>query len=213
MKKPLLTILLMIVMCSTVYSATGESPEVDARPVSIYGKETLGSTTVTGLKVTSDGSIGIVGPTAVDAAFSTNPVVTGLVAESTVPTAVADGDVVKQWATTYGRAVGSSDDLATGSTSVTVVSPLPVASGCTPLIDTTLNANGESVNATMFIGDADKRQHLVCVLSADVDANNLELANDGTNYGDITVYDFRVYDGIKSSDWIAQDYERTKIYY
>ena len=60
---------------------------------------------------------------------------------------------------------------------------------------------------------ADVKQHLVCVLSADVDANNLELANDGTNYGDITVHDFRVYNEAKSADWVAMDYEKTRGFY
>ena len=77
----------------------------------------------------------------------------------------------------------------------------------------TVTATATYVNGTASTTmTADKRQHLVCVLSADVDANNLELANDGTNYGDITVYDFRVYNEAKSADWVKKDYERTKKY-
>jgi len=78
----------------------------------------------------------------------------------------------------------------------------------------TVTATATYVNGTASTTMvADKRQHLVCVLSADVDANNLELANDGTNYGDITVYDFRVYNESKSADWAKQDYLNTRKYY
>lgn len=41
---------------------------------------------------------------------------------------------------------------------------------------------------------ANKRQHVVCVLNADVDANNFELANDGSNYGAGRFYEIAVYD-------------------
>ncbi len=40
---------------------------------------------------------------------------------------------------------------------------------------------------------AGKWQHLVCVLTADVDANLLGLAYDGTNFGAISVSDFKIY--------------------
>jgi len=66
----------------------------------------------------------------------------------------------------------------------------------------TVTYTGVTASATYVDGEAtttmvaDRWQHLVCVLNADVDANNLELANDGTNYGAIRVADFRIYDAV-----------------
>jgi len=78
------------------------------------------------------------------------------VVETTVPTAVADGSPIATWVDTYGKQVIYGANLATGAIDVNLVNAPPVESGCTHLIDTTLNSNGGTTNATMFIGDADK---------------------------------------------------------
>jgi hypothetical protein len=54
-----------------------------------------------------------------DFAAPTQVVMQGQFAETTVPTAVADGDVVRPWVDEYGREVGKTDDLSSGSTLVT----------------------------------------------------------------------------------------------
>jgi len=54
-----------------------------------------------------------------DFAAPTQVVMQGQFAETTVPTAVADGDVVRQWVDEYGRPIGKTDDLSSGSTLVT----------------------------------------------------------------------------------------------
>lgn len=46
-------------------------------------------------------------------------------------------------------------------------------------------------------------QHLVCVINADVDANLLGIAYDGTNFGAISVADFRVYSDVLSNTQAA----------
>ena len=59
---------------------------------------------------------------------------------------------------------------------------------------------------------ADTWQHLVCVFTQD-DANNFELGNDGTNYGDIKLKDVRVYDRAWSASEAKSEYNRTKKFY
>lgn len=59
----------------------------------------------------------------------------------------------------------------------------------TGLTATNTFVNGVDTD-TMVAGEW---QHLVCVINADTDANNLELANDGTNYGQIDVSSFRTF--------------------
>ena len=54
-----------------------------------------------------------------DSAAPTQVVMQGQFAETTVPTAVADGDVVRPWVDEYGRPIGKTDDLSSGSTLVT----------------------------------------------------------------------------------------------
>ena len=58
----------------------------------------------------------------------------------------------------------------------------------TGLTETNTFVDGVDTNTMV----ADRWQHLICVFTQ-VDANNLELANDGTNYGDIDVSEFNVY--------------------
>ncbi|MEA3477010.1 MAG: LamG domain-containing protein [Bacteroidota bacterium] len=60
----------------------------------------------------------------------------------------------------------------------------------TGLTETNTFIDGVDTNTMV----ADKYQHLVCVFT-EVDANNFELANDGSNYGDIDVDSVAVYSG------------------
>lgn len=124
-----------------------------------YGQIVRGtSTTNSGDVIISlDGEdIAVEGGVAEDAASTEPPVPIGGIAESTVPTAVADGDAIGEWYDTYGKSVIYGANLATGAIDVNLVNAPPVESGCTHLIDTTLNSTGGTTNATMFIGDADK---------------------------------------------------------
>lgn len=50
---------------------------------------------------------------------------------------------------------------------------------------------------------ANKWQHVVCVLSADVDANNFQTATDGTNYGDVDMSHVRAFDFVPTDDEIV----------
>ena len=52
----------------------------------------------------------------------------------------------------------------------------------------------DGVSTTTLV--ADRWQHLVCVLNADVDANNLEAATDGTNFGNVAISDIKIYDRV-----------------
>uniref|UniRef100_A0A6M3KHB3 Putative lectin/glucanase superfamily protein n=2 Tax=viral metagenome TaxID=1070528 RepID=A0A6M3KHB3_9ZZZZ len=53
-------------------------------------------------------------------------------------------------------------------------------------------------------------QHVVCVLNADVDANNFEIGNDGANYGAFDMRDLRVFNEVKSADWAALAYRTAR---
>ena len=69
------------------------------------------------------GSVSVQGYVAVDAASTMNPIITGRVAESTVPTEVADGDVVKSWTDTFGRQVLKGFNLGQEALDVNEVAP------------------------------------------------------------------------------------------
>ena len=93
----------------------------------------------------------------VDAAATANVVVIGQTAESTVPTEVADADVVRAWYDTFGRMIAKSTDLATQSDQVSVVDQGTRSSGVIQIIDTTLNADPTSAtSAGVFVGDKNK---------------------------------------------------------
>lgn len=57
---------------------------------------------------------------------------------------------------------------------------------------------------------ANRWQHLVCVLSAAIDANNFEIATDGTNFGNIQVADVRIYSGVLTQLQVVDLYERIR---
>ena len=141
-----------MLICGVSYAATV-----------LDGKETVDVRTVTSVtavtSITND--VDVQGGVAEDAASSEPPVHVGVIAESTVPTAVADGDAVGVWGDTYGRPVIYGANLATGAIDVNLVNAPPVEDGCNHLIDTTLNSNGDTITAPMFIGDADKLAILV----------------------------------------------------
>jgi len=69
------------------------------------------------------GSVSVQGYEAVDAASTMNPIITGRVAESTVPTEVSDGDVVKSWTDTFGRQVLKGFNLGQEALDVNEVAP------------------------------------------------------------------------------------------
>ena len=69
------------------------------------------------------GSVSVQGYEAVDAASTMNPIITGRVAESTVPTEVADGDVVNSWTDTFGRQVLKGFNLGQEALDVNEVAP------------------------------------------------------------------------------------------
>ncbi len=169
MKRKVLALLIVIgLICGNAFAVTRyESDEKVTDSAVIYGKEVT-TGTITPFTVTGTGGLA-----------------TGGIAESTVPTAVADGASIGTWFDTYGKQLIYGANQAVGAVDVNLVNPPPVADGCNHLLDVTVNANGESFNNTMFIGEADKLAVLVWnneTASADnsqVDVT-IELSPDGT---------------------------------
>lgn len=103
---------------------------------------------------TQTNEIVVEGGTAEDAASTQKPIHIGGIAESTVPTEVSDGDAIGAWLDTFGRLILAGYNNATQSLNVTLLNAPPVDDACTHLLDVTVNADGESFDATMFIGEA-----------------------------------------------------------
>lgn len=134
---------------------------------------------------TQTNDIKVEGGVAEDSASTEPPIHIGGIAESTVPTEVSDGDAIGAWIDTFGRLLIKGFNPSTGALQVEPVSAPPVDDACTHLLDVTVNANGESFNGTMFIGDADKITIYVwnteTVSSDDSEVNvTIELSPDGT---------------------------------
>ena len=55
-------------------------------------------------------------------------------------------------------------------------------------------------------------QHVVCQFTQ-VDANNFEVGTDGSNFGDFSMRDLRVRDGLSTADQILRRYEKTRRYH
>ena len=91
---------------------------------------------------------------AVGSAYTGGVSVQGGVAETTVPTAVTDGQAAALWVDEYGRQVIKGANVTTGSLDVEVIAPLPVGNGSMLIIDETLDADPTFVTSpAVFIGD------------------------------------------------------------
>ena len=107
-------------------------------------------------KGTQTNDIKVEGAVAEGAANTSNPITIGGQAESTIPTAIDDGDVGALFMDLYRRLVIAGYDNATGSMMVTPVTQEPIGSGSVVCIDTTLDADPTSDTCTVFIGDKRK---------------------------------------------------------
>ena len=129
---------------------------------------------------TIDNSIGTV-----DSAAPTQRNVAGHVAETTVPTAVADGDVVNQWHDEYGRQITLATNLSVGADDVNVVAPIPRN---TSGVQTLLNA----VTSTGASTDQDVENYTkftFSITSSSVTSGGvvkIQGSMDGTNYYDMS---------------------------
>ena len=80
----------------------------------------------------------------------------------------------------------------------------------------TVTYTGLTATATYVDGEAGTTlvagilQHLVCVFNADVDANNFELANDGTNFGAVLLDELMVFDEVLTNLNAADIFFRQK---
>ena len=96
------------------------------------------------------------GGIAEDSASTAKPVHVGGIAETTVPTGVADADAIGIWVDEYGRLVLKGANLSEGSLDVTPIAAPPVDSGYVVVADVTLDASPTSATSTVFIGDKSK---------------------------------------------------------
>jgi len=55
---------------------------------------------------------------------------------------------------------------------------------------------------------AGQKSHIVCIFTQ-VDANNFETANDGTNYGAVEIEMLNVYDEVPTANWVASRFEQS----
>ena len=122
-------------------------------------------------------------------ASTAKPLAIGGIAETTVKDAVEDGDAVGIDITEYGRQVFYGANKSVGAVDVNVIAPVPIRDGCNHLLDVTVDANGESFDGEMFIGDANKLAVLVWnVETASADDSQvdvtIELSPDGSAYMD-----------------------------
>lgn len=108
---------------------------------------------------------------------SVYPVVIGGIAESTVPTAVDDGDVVNPWLNTYGQRVDVGTNVSQGTIDTSPVARAPVTSNAEKLIDTTLDNIPLTYDSSVFfIGDKSKVSiYKLSVLSATDSATSSDL--------------------------------------
>lgn len=182
MKKIGLILVIMLVMASSVYA--GEVLKGIAESTT---PTTMNDGTVTNIWVDTEGRLraGVEGAVAADSASTAQPVPIGGIAESTVPTEVADADAVQAWFDTFGRLLTYGSNPSVGAMDVNIINSPPVYDACTHLLDVTVNANGESFNGTMTIGDADKVTVYVwddeTAAADDSEVNvTIELSPDGT---------------------------------
>ncbi len=106
------------------------------------------------------------------------------VAETTVPTAVADGDVVDLNVDEYGRQRAASYNYSLGSNDVNEVAPaLLLTSEAIDLNAATATGAGTEVDATNY----NKMTYHIIVSSIDTDVTvKIQSSLDGTNYADIS---------------------------
>ena len=99
---------------------------------------------------------------AVGSAYTGGVSVQGGVAETTVPTAVTDGQAAALWVDEYGRQVIKGANVTTGSLDVEVIAPLPVGNGSMLIIDETLDADPTNITSpAVFVGDCTKVSFLI----------------------------------------------------
>jgi len=140
-------------------TVTNDRLDVNVQGASASGVEVIQDTaadlnaTVT---QTSGVNFDVEGAVAEGAANTSNPITIGGQAESTIPTAIDDGDVGALFMDLYRRLVIAGYDNATGSMMVTPVTQEPIGSGSVVCIDTTLDADPTSDTCTVFIGDKRK---------------------------------------------------------
>lgn len=141
---------------------------------------------------------------AVGAAHGTGIAVIGFKAETTVPTAVNDGEGVAAWADEYGRLVIAGYDPAQAAVSVSDVAPAVMQiSGPTTLLDA-VTANGASPAKNV----QDYHNHTFLIIATNVTTGAhvlIEASLDGTNWVTITnhsiVANGNYYTAISDQQW------------
>lgn len=171
MKKLIFALAMIFILAGVVWAAqavkivdgtgTTAMDETNHR-VNVNVQDPGAGTQTNDVKITMDGEdVDVQGGVAEDAASTEPPIHIGGIAESTVPTEVSDADAIGVWLDTFGKILIYGANQSVGGIDVNLVNPPPVQDACTHLLDETVNANGESFNATMAIGEADKITVLV----------------------------------------------------
>ena len=101
--------------------------------------------------------VNVSGGVAEDAASTERPVPIGGIAESTVPTEVADGDAIGAWFNTFGKLLIAAYDGATDTLRTTPVAQAPVTNGTILMESVTFDASPDDddpqTSPAVFIGD------------------------------------------------------------
>ncbi|MEA3477013.1 MAG: hypothetical protein U9R60_02450 [Bacteroidota bacterium] len=178
---------------------------------SIYGKTASG--TLTGILTDDAGNVRVGGQAAHDAVSTGNPVIGGGVAETTVPTAVSDGDVVQLFIKEDGRQVGFADNLSVGARDVNVIAAPPVDSSHYQIIDQLLDNDPTSVSSAWIdISDCSEVGFWITYNETEVGNNisctvTVDISNDASNTLDGLFYDIAGTATAQSTETISADGE------
>lgn len=153
-----LVMVLFVCVATNVWGAAADR-RISDNDGQVLDLNSDGSVPVTGL---SGAELEIEGGDASGAAVAANPVTVGLRAETTVPTAVDDGDNVAADATVYGEQRIAGFNRATEAIDVNPVAQEPIGSGYVQVIDETLDDSPtKSTSSAVFVGDKKKVSFLV----------------------------------------------------